>query len=329
MIPIPEVLTAGGTSVIRFELYDDEGERAADIPAGVPRVSIRKKSTSRTEHELPLLNASLDRFSAVVTLELSGRDTGLIGPDEEKEAEANSLCVTDVRIISADAITYYGPYEFRVRLPETFTWPGTGPQVTRLDITAIDETTATATLTIEGHDGSTVYLRWKTLTEDRFGPALSKVTASDTVEFDITGLEAGTTYQVRASFDDAFGEGVEAARFDTLLLVPPERYTYVTTPYTAYNVEVPFPTEAEILLDGNESSEQYEIFFNNPGVSGYPWIFSPVALSHVSVNSVSGANQLGGFPFRGMITINEFEYFAYQNTAGLASFAFDLRWFAY
>ena len=154
MIPIPEVITAGGTATIEFELYDLYGNRAKDVPSGVARVSIRKLSTSRLTHELPLLNASMNASLATVTIDLSARDTELIGPDETETAAANILCVADVRIISADAISYYGPYEFRVRLAETYTAPGTGPQVTRIDITAITETTATATLTIENHDGT-------------------------------------------------------------------------------------------------------------------------------------------------------------------------------
>ena len=322
MIKLPQVLTAGGTASLVFELRDKRGQRLSDIPSGVARVSIRKLITSRLEHELPLMNASMDRALATVTLDLSARDTLLIGPSETLTQEGDILAIADVRIISADAIDYYGPYEFRVRTPETYTAPGTGPVVSRIDITGIGETSATATLTIENHDGTSVYLRWKDTEEMAFGTALSAVADSASVVFAITGLEGGRSYQVRASFDSAFTEGVEAARFDTEHAIPQRRYSYWRTPYTTDGAQGPIPSEAEILALGAgaltpDLEIRTPINIIDSFIAGYIFYFMPYEATHFSSGHPFGFNQISVLLQPGTVEIDGFEYLVYVNPNGL------------
>ena len=322
MIKLPQVLTAGGTATLVFELHDKRGQRLSDIPSGVARVSIRKLSTSRLVHELPLMNASMDHALATVTLDLSGRDTQAIGPSETLTQEGDILAIADVRIISADAIDYYGPYEFRVRTPETYTAPGTGPVVSRIDITGIGETSATATLTIENHDGTSVYLRWKDTEDSAFGVALSAVADSPSVVFAITGLEGGRSYQVRASFDSAFTMGVEAARFDTVHAIPQRRYSFWTTPYTQDGQQGAIPTEAAILAQGpgartDDLEIRTPINIVDSFIAGYIWYFMPREAMHYSSGGPFNFNQFGVLLQPGMVTIDGWEYWVYVNPNGL------------
>ena len=322
MIPIPEVLTAGSTETLQFELYDAKGDRAKEVPPGVSRISIRRSSTPRTKHELSLLNASLDHLEGIVTIELSGSDTQSIGPDLEGEWPATQKAVADIRIISADAIDYYGPYEFTLRLPETYTPLGEGPRVTKLDITDIAEETATATLTIDGADGSPVYLRWQAVGDVDWGTALSMTSVTSTVVFTMTGLDGGTTYRVRASFDPTFRENVEAARFDSQFLIPQRRYSFWTTPFTTDGQQGPIPTETAILAQGagartDDLNPRTPINVIDSAIAGWIWFFIPYTPTHYSNGTAFGFNQLVVFQNPGTVEIDGFEYEAWVNPNGL------------
>ena len=321
MIRLNEVLTAGGTATLKFELYDLDGNRATGVPSGATRVSIRKRSTARQDHELPLLNASLDASAGTVTLDLSTRDTETIGPAESGAYPAAITCVADVRIISPDATTYYGPYEFDVRLAETYTPPGLGPYVSRIDIDSITETAAIATLRIENHDGSLVYLRWRDSTAIPWQPALSATANSAQVVFAITGLMEGVTYQVRASFDAAFAVGVEAARFDTPGgIVTMTRYTYWAQPYTVRNpMPVPVPTVSEVLAGGGQTDlpDPAPLVYAAGLVgSGYAWYIMPAPITHYSLQAPNAFNQIGALILYQQVQINGADYWWYWNPNG-------------
>ena len=93
--------------------------------------------------------------------------------------------------------------------------------VSGIGMSSITQTGATATVTVANPDGSTVYLRHKSATDANFGTAQEAAASTATVSFTLSGLSAGQSYEVQASFDTNFESGVQATTFRT---TPAARY---------------------------------------------------------------------------------------------------------
>ncbi len=120
MIRLPEVITAGGTASLVFELTDAKHQRLTNVN-GIATVSLRRAGTSRTRHELTHLPAALDSISATVTLVLStDQTTALSPPISAIGKQRRNDVIGDVRIVHGQDVDYYGPFAFTVRLPETY-----------------------------------------------------------------------------------------------------------------------------------------------------------------------------------------------------------------
>ena len=121
MIILPQVITAGGDAELVFELSNKKQERLENIVPGVATVSLRKMVTDRFNHELTHLPLLLDTVTATVTLELSEAQTQLLAPPiDTAPAQIVTEVVGDVRLVQGTDTTYFGPFMFGVRLPETY-----------------------------------------------------------------------------------------------------------------------------------------------------------------------------------------------------------------
>lgn len=120
MVEIPNVVTAGGTASLMFELTDSENQ-LAKLGGGIATISLRREATSRTRHELTHLPTTVDPVASTVQLELSSAMTTALSPPigaTGKQRQHN--VVGDVRFTQSNKIRYFGPLRFRVRLPETY-----------------------------------------------------------------------------------------------------------------------------------------------------------------------------------------------------------------
>ena len=68
------------------------------------------------------------------------------------------------------------------------------------------QTTAVATVALRSAINDTVYLRYRSATQSAWTQAHSQTTSSDSVAFSISGLAAGTDYQVQVSLSGEFSE---------------------------------------------------------------------------------------------------------------------------
>ena len=122
MILLTEVKTASGTAEFIFELLDEKGERLSNVPSGVATVSLRKSDTERISHELTHLPALFDPIEGVVSLKLSASQTEALTPSiTTTPVQTITEVIGDVRIEQGTEINYFGPFMFRLRLPETYT----------------------------------------------------------------------------------------------------------------------------------------------------------------------------------------------------------------
>ena len=136
-----------------------------------------------------------------------------------------------------------------------------GPSVTDVTVGDITQTEATVTVTVAHANGSTVYLRHKATTEASFGtPQEAAVsTGTTTVTFDLTGLTAGLSYKVEASFDNSFPpSATESHDFDTL---PPDPSVSavsvgdITKSGATATVTVAYPNGSTVYLRHKASTE--------------------------------------------------------------------------
>ena len=90
------------------------------------------------------------------------------------------------------------------------------PSVLAASPGSITETTATVTVTVANSDGSSVSLRHQADGSTTWTTTSKTVSSSSSsVQFDLSGLTASTTYDLEASFDSSFSAGVASATFTT------------------------------------------------------------------------------------------------------------------
>ena len=94
----------------------------------------------------------------------------------------------------------------------------------------VSQTSATAEVTLLNRDDNavtTVYLRYRaTAGQQSWSAVASMDAATDTVEFTLSGLSAGTGYEVQASLDSAFpSDAIVSTSFTTLAAPQPPRIT--------------------------------------------------------------------------------------------------------
>ena len=281
MIVIPQVLTAGGTATFIFELVDAKQKRLENVVAGTATVSLRKATTPRTEHELTHIPAELEPVTAVVTLDLSVAQVKRLAPSITRSlSQERTDVVGDLRTVQGSAVNFFGPFTFSVRLPETYEGqdvPPVSTAITGLVISAIEETTATATVSVEEPDGSPIYLRHKAVAEADFGETQEANADTGSIQFLLTGLTAGTTYQVRASTDEDFASGQVAARFET------DQVPGLSPRYTLLTETTDMPTASQVLTDGTASSHPRTLDFTREGYNlSYIWIYSTEEINVVT-----------------------------------------------
>ena len=121
MIEVPRVITAGGSATLMFELTDSDNQRLANIRNGTATVSLRKEATPRTRHELTHLPTTFDPVAATVQLDLTTAHTKALSPPIEATGkQALVTAVGDVQLVYGTKVEHYGPFRFRLRLPETY-----------------------------------------------------------------------------------------------------------------------------------------------------------------------------------------------------------------
>ena len=196
------------------------------------------------------------------------------------------------------------------------------PTITGISISNITETSATAIVDVFDPDGSPVHLRFKATIDADFGPAVQMPTI-EAVMFDLTGLTAGLTYQVRASLKADFSASL-SARFDTEMAAPtpPSRWTLVTLD------DAPPPSAADVLANGTESALDREILVTNPGHNGYFWVYSSTPIDYFGP-AETGNNQFGLLVTRPDVVLNGTTYHVWRLFDIQAAFAFDFTWYAY
>ena len=85
--------------------------------------------------------------------------------------------------------------------------PVVSPVVSKISVSNIAQTTATALIDIANADGDdqTVHLRYRTAThEASWGEVQTATSKTDSASIDLTGLAQGARYEVQASLDDSF-----------------------------------------------------------------------------------------------------------------------------
>ena len=89
------------------------------------------------------------------------------------------------------------------------------PRVTVVSVSGITQTGATVTVNVAHPSGSTVYMRYKADSEQTWRKA-NKAASTRTLTFELSGLTAGQSYEVQASFDRNFPSGsTRKYNFDT------------------------------------------------------------------------------------------------------------------
>ena len=102
--------------------------------------------------------------------------------------------------------------------------------IAQVRILNVLQTSATAEITVANRDTSvttTVYIRYRATTTQQAWNSITPVNAvTHTVEFILSGLTAGTSYEVQVSLDDSFPEDARVSvTFDTQRVPQPPRIT--------------------------------------------------------------------------------------------------------
>ena len=102
--------------------------------------------------------------------------------------------------------------------------------IAQVRILNVLQTSATAEITVANRDTSvttTVYIRYRATTTQQAWNSITPVSAvTHTVEFILSGLTAGTSYEVQVSLDDSFPEDARVSvTFDTQRVPQPPRIT--------------------------------------------------------------------------------------------------------
>ena len=141
------------------------------------------------------------------------------GTAQEAAAAADAETVT----FTLSGLTAGRSYEVQASFDSTFQAgvqatafsTKSAPSLSRISMSNVMQTVATATLTVVDPDGSTIYLRHKSATDANFGTAQESAASTETVSFTLTRLSAGLSYEVQASFDSNFQSGVRSTTFST------------------------------------------------------------------------------------------------------------------
>ena len=141
------------------------------------------------------------------------------GTAQEATAAADAETVT----FTLSGLTAGQSYEVQASFDSTFQTgvqatafrTTSAPSLSRISMSNVMQTVATATVTVNDPDRSTVYLRHKSAADTNFGTAQESAASSTTVSFTLTGLSAGLSYEVQASFDSNFQSGVRSTTFST------------------------------------------------------------------------------------------------------------------
>ena len=133
---------------------------------------------------------------------------------------STSKVSTSTTVFSLTSLQAGSAYEVQVSFEsgfgsvssKSFTTVAPDASVSSVTVGSIGQTSASVSAVVADVDGSTLYLRYRTGT-DSWTEASQAATA--TTVFSLTGLQAGTAYQVQVSFEDDFGSGVTSASFTT------------------------------------------------------------------------------------------------------------------
>lgn len=119
---LSSAITAGGPATLIFELTDSHNQRLANMVNGTATMSLRKESTRRTRHELPYLPTTFDPVAGTVSLDLSSAHTEALAPTAIASTvkQNHGTVVGDIRLEHGREVSYFGPFRFTVRLPETY-----------------------------------------------------------------------------------------------------------------------------------------------------------------------------------------------------------------
>ena len=136
-------------------------------------------------------------------------------PQGEWSAAQTTDSITSTAEIGLSGLTADTEYEVEASLTDdfgvsrttTFRTLSSDPVVSRISVSNIAQTTATASIDIANADGEdqTVRLRYRTAThEASWGEVQTATSRTDRASIDLTGLAQGTRYEVQASLDDLF-----------------------------------------------------------------------------------------------------------------------------
>ena len=123
--------------------------------------------------------------------------------------------------------------DFAVTVTDTFTTLPPDPVVSKVSVSGIRQTTATADIHIANANGEvqTVRLQYRTTTpRGDWSGTLTTSSSTDSASIDLTGLAPGTGYDVQASLESAFPEA--RTRYDTFTTL---RYPSISS-FEAQNI---------------------------------------------------------------------------------------------
>ena len=171
--------------------------------------------------------------------------------------------------------------DFSGSVTVTFTTLAPPPSASSVSISGITQTSATATVSIAnaGTAQKTVYLRYRA-SGGSWGAAQSGTTSGSSRAFGLTGLTAGTTYNVQASLANDFS-GSQTATFTTLS--PPQQLPNPTPTAT------PSPSASSVSISGiTQTSATATVNIANAGAAQ-----KTVYLRHRASGGSWGAAQSG------------------------------------
>ena len=157
-------------------------------------------------------------------------------PPKQSQVEADDLMYTigglendteyELHVVAVNVIGESDPSEVANATPTAAAVTTIG-LVTIRDVSQTDATVEVALLNRDDSAATTVYLRYRSTTGQQAWSATGSADATtDTVEFALSGLSAGTGYEVQASLDNAFpADAIVSASFTTLAAPQPPRIT--------------------------------------------------------------------------------------------------------
>ena len=265
LTPNPELTSGGGAThsneVVTFDILDD------DRPPSVGNVTVG--SVTRTSATATVNIA--DAGTAQKTVYLRYRESGgswSAAQSDTTSGSSSAFSLTGLNAGTAYEVEASLASDFSGSVTATFTTLAPPPGVGSITIGSVTRTSATATVNIDnaGTAQKTVYLRHRA-SGGLWNAAQSGTTSGASMAFSLTGLSAGTTYNVQASLASDFS-GSQTATFTTLSPPqPPPSPAPTATPSPTPTV-TPSPSASSVSINGiTQTSATATVNIDNAGTA--------------------------------------------------------------